>query len=73
MKKSNLLSKAELKKIKGGGGTDCASFQARCGITDSTDLVVVDDVCCTTLADAEHICRSRGYLGTYACIIIEEA
>ena len=67
MKKENLLSKSEMKKVNGGGGgLPCVDNWTLCGITGDADLVYVD-VCCETLAEAESTCRGLGYTGTFSC------
>lgn len=76
MKKANLLSKADMKKIAGGGlppgdpgNPPCLDAFVVCGVEDGgMELINFTTVCCETLADAEAFCRGQHYTGTYQCL-----
>lgn len=81
MRKVNLLSKAELKKIIGGGlppgdpgNPPCTAAYVVCGVQDGgMELIRFPTVCCTSLGDAESFCRGQLYTGTYQCLSILES
>lgn len=76
MKKVNLLSKADLKKIIGGvlppgdpGNPPCQDAYVVCGIEDGGwELINFPTVCCNSLGDAATFCRNQSYTGTYQCV-----
>jgi len=67
MKKVNLLSKAELKKVKGGGGTSCVMYVV-CSNHDTASETHYPNVCCSDWHQAETFCRPLGFEGPYGCI-----
>lgn len=73
MKKKNLLSKAEMKNVLGGklppgdpGNPPCLGYHIICGNND--DVISYNDVCCSTIAEAQTFCRGYGYNGIYGCV-----
>ena len=81
MKKTNLLSKNQLKKIIGGGlppgdpgNPPCLNAYVVCGVEDGGwEVISFPTACCSSLGDAESFCRSHSYSGTYQCLFLEEA
>jgi len=68
MKKMNLLSKAEMKNVKGGQSAMICTYYIVCGVTLEGPEIQYPNQCCTGLSQAESYCRGLGYTGVYGCI-----
>ena len=75
MKKSNKLSRAEMKHVLGGGlppdptqpgPIPCVSY-VLCAAQGVENIIAFYGICCSSLADSERYCRSHGYQGAYGC------
>jgi hypothetical protein len=68
MKKINLLSKAEMKNVKGGLNKLICEYYIVCGVTSEGPEIPYPNQCCNGLSQAETYCRGLGYTGVYGCI-----
>ncbi len=68
MKKVNLLSKAQLKKITGGGGNVPCTKYVVCVNSSDWSETHYTNVCCNTWQDGVSFCASHGFSGPVGCI-----